>query len=86
MANTYPGQYIDVSMFGTSSNKALEARLSELETQFKNNSELQDKTFTMLQKYLETEKAWRRYHTSEIETLKQTLASLEQQLASRTYR
>ena len=86
MTNTYPSQYIDVSMFGTSSNKALEARLSELETLFKNNSELQDKTFTMLQKHLETEKAWRKYHTSEIETLKQTLASLEQQLATTRYR
>ena len=86
MTNTYPGQYLDVSIFGTSSNKVMEARLSELETLFKNNSELQDKTFTMLQTHLETEKAWRKYHTSEIETLKQRFASLEQQLASRTYR
>ena len=86
MANTYPGQYIDVSMLGTSSNQALEARLSELETQFKNNSDQLEKIFTMLTTRMEYEKDWRKYHTSEIETLKQRFASLEQQLASRTYR
>ena len=86
MTNTYPGQYIDVSMLGTSSNQALEARLSELETQFKNNSDQLEKIFTMLTTRMEYEKDWRKYHTSEIETLKQRFASLEQQLATTRYR
>lgn len=73
-------------MLGTSSNQALEARLSELETQFKNNSDQLEKIFTMLTTRMEYEKDWRKYHTSVIEILKQRLVSLEQQLASRTYR
>ena len=86
MTNTYPGQYLDVSMFGTSSNKALEARLSELETQFKNNSDQLEKIFTMLTTRMEYEKDWRKYHTGMINTLVHRLTVLEQQLASRTYR
>ena len=56
MANTYPGQYIDVSMFGTSSNKALEARISALETLFKTTFDQQEITWGLLQKRLENDK------------------------------